>query len=81
MTRLWTILVTVFTTLVALAIGSASAQSGPMSYSLDQAIAGEVVYQNDCASCHGPRLGGSEAAPGLMGQRFLDVWREQDLGA
>jgi len=81
MTRLWTILVPVFTTLAALFTGSVSAQSDSISYSRDQAIAGEVVYQNDCASCHGPTLGGSEAAPGLVGQRFLDVWREQDLGA
>lgn len=68
-------------TVFAVVMGEAAEPSPAMSYTLDQAIAGRSVYQNYCASCHGQVLSGSEAAPGLTGQRFQDVWRSLDLGA
>src|SRR5687768_6600126 len=48
-------------------------------YTAAQAAAGEKIYFEKCASCHGPDLGGIERAPALAGGAFLNAWHGQDL--
>ncbi|MEQ1758586.1 MAG: PQQ-binding-like beta-propeller repeat protein [Vicinamibacterales bacterium] len=48
-------------------------------YAADQASAGERIYLDRCASCHGADLGGVERAPALTGSTFNDAWQGQDL--
>jgi mono/diheme cytochrome c family protein len=48
-------------------------------YSSGQAAAGEKIYFDTCASCHGAELGGVERAPALTGAAFLESWQGQDL--
>lgn len=43
-------------------------------YSADQAKRGQQLYKQNCASCHGDRLSGSEEAPDLAGDAFLASW-------
>lgn len=43
-------------------------------YTDEQAKRGEAVYAQECASCHGPTLGGVEMAPALAGETFLANW-------
>ena len=54
-----------------------SASSGV--YSSGQAEAGEKIYFDTCANCHGADLGGVERAPALTGAAFLESWQGQDL--
>lgn len=49
-------------------------QAPVASYTTRQAQAGEVAYQNVCASCHMPDLAGAFEAPQLAGPSFLTVW-------
>jgi mono/diheme cytochrome c family protein len=48
-------------------------------YTAEQASAGEKVYFDRCASCHGDDLGGRERAPALAGASFLDAWHGKHL--
>ncbi len=43
-------------------------------YSVEQATAGQAVYQRDCAVCHGAALEGAEAGPDLAGRAFRNRW-------
>ena len=52
----------------------------PLTYTVEQAASGHDHYQQHCASCHGLKLDGSEAAPGLHGRGFSDHWRTRTLG-
>ncbi|MEK9990458.1 MAG: PQQ-binding-like beta-propeller repeat protein [Halieaceae bacterium] len=70
-----------FLLLLTPGIATAAALFDRVSYTADQAAEGQVVYQNHCATCHGRGLEGSEAAPGLVGARFQEAWRVQDLAA
>jgi S-disulfanyl-L-cysteine oxidoreductase SoxD len=49
-------------------------------YSQDQARRGEPMYQEYCASCHGPDMSGGEMAPGLTGGEFSSNWNDLTLG-
>jgi mono/diheme cytochrome c family protein len=49
-------------------------------YTAEQAKRGEPLYQQYCASCHGPDLAGGEMAPGLTGGEFTANWNELTLG-
>jgi len=49
-------------------------------YSEAQAKRGEELYQQDCASCHGPDLSGGEMAPGLAGGDFGSNWNDLSIG-
>jgi mono/diheme cytochrome c family protein len=49
-------------------------------YTEEQSKRGESVYQKECASCHGPSLGGGESAPPLTGGAFLSNWNGLTLG-
>jgi S-disulfanyl-L-cysteine oxidoreductase SoxD len=48
-------------------------------YSADQAMAGEKIYFDRCASCHGDDLAGLERAPALTGSQFLDAWHGKSV--
>src|ERR1700680_2795015 len=46
----------------------------------DRAKRGEPMYQQYCASCHGPDMSGGEMAPGLAGGEFSSNWNDLTLG-
>ena len=63
--------------MVASLLGTLQAQQ-PRSvaqgvYTGPQAVRGQAVYAENCASCHGPTLGGAQAPP-LTGDDFMRVW-------
>lgn len=43
-------------------------------YTEAQAQRGGALYQQECTSCHGPQLGGIDAAPALVGGGFASNW-------
>ena len=49
-------------------------------YTEAQAKRGEGLYQQYCASCHGPDLAGGEMAPSLTGGEFTANWNDLSLG-
>lgn len=63
------------TTLAAAA--SKSVWSGV--YTEQQAQAGEKIYYDRCATCHGDDLGGVEKAPALTGGSFRESWDGKTL--
>ena len=63
----------------ALAAQQASRSSWSGVYTAEQAAAGEKLYFEKCASCHGADLAGIERAPALTGGAFLDAWHGRDL--
>jgi quinoprotein glucose dehydrogenase len=70
----------VITTCATLAAQQAPARSSASGvYSAEQASAGEKVYFENCASCHGADLGGIERAPALTGSQFFEAWQGRDL--
>jgi mono/diheme cytochrome c family protein len=48
-------------------------------YTTKQAEAGEKIYFEKCASCHGDDLAGRERSPALGGPQFLDAWHGKNL--
>lgn len=46
----------------------------------EQAARGADLYAGMCASCHGPQLGGIDAAPALNGGSFYANWNGISLG-
>ena len=38
------------------------------------------IYANDCASCHGSNLRGTEGGTSLIGPRFQNKWTEKTIG-
>jgi mono/diheme cytochrome c family protein len=60
-----------------LAAQSTSVWSGV--YTTEQATAGEKIYFERCASCHGDDLAGRERAPALAGTQFLEAWHGRNL--
>jgi quinoprotein glucose dehydrogenase len=53
--------------------------STPAVYTAEQAAAGERIYFQQCAGCHGDDLAGRERATALAGVQFADAWRSKDL--
>jgi len=49
-------------------------------FTAEQADRGAQIYQGMCASCHGPQLGGIDAAPALNGGAFYANWNGVTLG-
>lgn len=50
-----------------------------ISFTDSQATAGETVYEQSCASCHGANLEGLGVVPGIAGQGFMAKWNGQSL--
>jgi quinoprotein glucose dehydrogenase len=71
------------TGLVLIACATLGAQQSRSSwsgvYTTAQAAAGEKIYADQCATCHGPDLAGIERAPALAGGTFLESWHGRDL--
>ena len=65
---------------VTAALPRASAAQAPARttwdgvFTAEQANRGAQIYQGMCASCHGPQLGGIDAAPALNGGSFYANW-------
>ena len=55
-------------------VGGLTAETPPHFYSEEQARSGVIAYAQHCASCHGVDLGGTAAAPPLVGERFWASW-------
>ena len=71
--------------IVATAIfGALSAQEAKSQwdgvYTPEQATRGETIYREQCSSCHGSDLFGSEMAPGLADDYFAANWNDLTLG-
>lgn len=75
---------------VAVVLAAAATLSTPVQaetttwdgiYSADQAARGEAVYMAKCSQCHGPQLGGIDAAPPLTGGNFASNWSGVPLDA
>lgn len=49
-------------------------------YSAEQAARGGELYMGTCAQCHGPQMGGIDAAPALTGGAFASNWNGVTLG-
>ncbi len=49
-------------------------------YTEEQAKRGEMLFGQDCASCHGPALMGTEMAPPLTGASFMMNWTDATVG-
>ncbi|MEO7648996.1 MAG: PQQ-binding-like beta-propeller repeat protein, partial [Bryobacteraceae bacterium] len=58
--------------LAILAASGAAVVSG--QFTASQSGAGRSAYQNHCASCHLPDLGGRNEAPRLTGTNFMSRW-------
>jgi S-disulfanyl-L-cysteine oxidoreductase SoxD len=43
-------------------------------YTEEQAKRGEALYEKQCSTCHGDKLGGRESAPPLTGGAFFSNW-------
>jgi mono/diheme cytochrome c family protein len=72
--------VTVALLLASVALGAAQTKSVWSGvYNAEQAEAGEKIYFDRCATCHGDDLGGVERAPALTGATFLESWHGKDL--
>ena len=61
--------------------GAAGGQSlfvaGPLGFTEQQARAGQTVYAENCAQCHGPHLNDGQFGPPLKGPAFKARWHEQ----
>jgi len=79
---------------VALTIGTALATTLQTSsaerktiwngvYTDAQATTGQPIYEEFCRGCHGVNLegGASQGAPPLRGEKFMENWREDNLGS
>ena len=49
-------------------------------YSEPQAVRGEKIYADSCASCHGDDLSGGGQTPALAGKEFNVDWTDLTLG-
>lgn len=50
-------------------------------YTAEQANHGKSLYNDNCMSCHGADLAGTEMSPALTGSEFLTKWNSRTLGA
>ena len=48
-------------------------------YTEAQSVAGQAVYEQHCAVCHGEAASG-QRGPQLVGEEFFEDWREDSLG-
>jgi mono/diheme cytochrome c family protein len=71
-----TIAAGVYTALVFHTAAGAQAPASTLAgvYTAEQAKRGQVVYAENCASCHGDTLAGNDPIPALSGADFLSKW-------
>ena len=51
-------------------------------YTDAQAKRGDKVFADNCATCHGPKLAGTDTAgPTLAGPDFINGWKDMSAGA
>ena len=63
------------------AVGAQAAKSiNEGVYSEAQAMRGDVLYKEQCATCHGDNLEGSGPMPALAGKDFLASWQGKTVG-
>jgi S-disulfanyl-L-cysteine oxidoreductase SoxD len=62
---------------IVFAQATASTRDGV--YTAEQAQQGKVLYQKQCASCHGDTLEGKGKNAPLTGDVFLDKWTDQTM--
>jgi mono/diheme cytochrome c family protein len=75
-----TMLATAYTTVGAQQPAPKSVLEGV--YTEDQAKRGEKVFTDSCATCHGPKLMGTDTGgPPLSGPDFVNGWKDMSLGA
>lgn len=70
---------------LAVAAVSAAAQEDRTTvwdgvYTAEQAARGEAVYKSHCLSCHQADFSGTEEASPLVGEPFMQAWREDTVG-
>jgi len=51
----------------------------PAGYTVEQAAQGEIVYEEQCAVCHGYNLEGFEFVPSLSGNFFSRRWGDKPI--
>jgi len=56
------------------ALAPAAGYSQTVTFTEDQASAGRLAYDMNCATCHGVHLEGAAVAPGLAGEGFALKW-------
>ena len=56
------------------ALAPAAGYSQTVTFTEDQASAGRLAYDRNCATCHGVHLEGAAVAPGLAGEGFALKW-------
>ncbi|HVH28888.1 MAG TPA: cytochrome c [Vicinamibacterales bacterium] len=82
--RLTAVLITVLASVAAGSAASAGQQTGRTTndavFTAEQAMRGQMLYQTQCATCHGSTLAGAEAAPALTGSLFAVSWTEVPVG-
>jgi mono/diheme cytochrome c family protein len=60
------------------ALGKPSAADG--IYTETQAKRGSAIYDQECVTCHGAALVGSEFGPTLVGDEFVEYWSALTVG-
>jgi mono/diheme cytochrome c family protein len=51
-------------------------------YTEAQSKRGDKVYADNCATCHGPKLEGTDTGgPTLVGKDFVNGWKDMSAGA
>jgi mono/diheme cytochrome c family protein len=64
---------------VSVVVGAQGKAASEGVFTADQAKAGEVIYKEQCAACHGDNLEGSGPMPPLAGKDFLSNWQDKPL--
>jgi mono/diheme cytochrome c family protein len=64
---------------VSVAVGAQGKAASEGVFTEDQAKAGEMIYKEQCAACHGDNLEGSGPMPPLVGKEFLSNWQDKAL--
>lgn len=54
--------------------------AGDGIFTTDQSKRGEAIYNENCAMCHQPDLGGKEPVPELAGDKWLAHWLNHNVG-